>query len=300
MGRPQDSAPSRVRVSVLVVNYRAYAELDHCLRSLDRSPEPLDIVVVDHASDARRLAPLRLHHREVRWIPCADNPGFAAGVNRGSRHARGDYLYLVNPDAVVEPEAATILADYLDAHPEVGVVGSRVLDPDGAIQGSARGFPGLSTAFAGRATWLTRAFPRNPLSRRNVLTGQHVRQPTQVDWVSGASLMVRGRAFHQIEGMDERFFLYWEDADLCRRLRDRGWLTVYHPGASVTHLCGRSSRASTQSIVAFHQSAYRYFRKHATGVARLTAPLAYVALGTRLGVKLLAARVAERSQGDHA
>jgi N-acetylglucosaminyl-diphospho-decaprenol L-rhamnosyltransferase len=300
MGESQGHAPARIRVSVLVVNYRAYDELDDCLRSLAQAREPLDIVVVDHASDAGQLARLQLRHREVRWVGCGDNPGFAAGVNRGSRHARGDYLYLLNPDAVVEPDTPTVLAYYLEAHPPVGVVGSRVLDADGAIQGSARGFPNWSTALAGRTTWLTRTLPGNPLTRRNVLTGDHVRQPTQVDWVSGASLMVRADAFREIAGMDERFFLYWEDADLCRRLRDRGWLTMYHPGASVTHLCGRSAGSSTRALVAFHRSAYLYFRKHATGLARLGAPLAYLALGTRLGVKLLAVRVAARSRGEHA
>jgi GT2 family glycosyltransferase len=184
------------------------------------------------------------------------------------------------------------LADYLDAHPEVGAVGAKLLNEDGSIQPSARRFPDLSTAFGGRTTWLTRLVPDNALTRRNLLTGDHVTEPTLVDWVIGACLMVRRRDFDAVGGMDEGFFLYWEDADLCRRLAGRGLATVYHPGVSVTHLYGRSSRlAADRSLVAFHRSAYRYFRKHGGRGAALAAPVVWAGLETRLAAKRLALRL---------
>jgi N-acetylglucosaminyl-diphospho-decaprenol L-rhamnosyltransferase len=277
-------------VSALVVNYHAYDELEACLASLQRQRIRVEVIVVDQDTREGQRRTLEQKYRDVRWIPQTTNFGFAAGVNLAARHASGSYLYLVNPDAVVAPDAAGALAEWLEQRPHVAVVGSLVLDPNGAIQGSARRFPGISTLFGGRTALLTRLFPGNPLSRRNILSGAHVREPIEVDWVSGASMMIRRRAFQAVGGMDERFFLYWEDADLCRRLRDAGLATVYHPGPAVTHHCGRSGGATSRSIIAFHQSAYWYFRKHTGTLGLVTSPLALVALTLRLGVKLLVRR----------
>jgi hypothetical protein len=112
--------------------------------------------------------------------------------------------------------------------------------------------------------------------------------PIDVDWVSGACVLVRRRAFDDIGGMDPRFFLYWEDADLGRRLKDRGWRTLYHPGVEAVHRVGASSQhAPVRSAVAFHGSALRYYSKHANPAARLAMPLIAVGLGLRLVVLLL-------------
>ena len=279
---------SHPAVSVLVVNYHAYDELDACLESLGRQRLPVEVIVVDQNTRDNERHVLERKHCDVRWVAQSTNSGFAAGVNLAARHAAGGYLYLVNPDAIVAADTALTLAAWLDEHPGVAVVGSLVLDPDGAIQGSARRFPGVSTFFGGRTAWMTRQFPRNGLTRRNILTGPHVREPLEVDWVSGASMMIRRAAFDAVGGMDERFFLYWEDADLCKRLRHAGLATVYHPGSSVTHRCGGSGGGSPRSMVAFHRSAYRYFRKHTGAVGWLASPVVGVALALRLGVKLLA------------
>ena len=108
-----------------------------------------------------------------------------------------------------------------------------------------------------------------------------------VDWVSGACMMVRRTAFEAVGGMDEQFFLYWEDADLCFRLKQRGWLTTYNPSVAVTHLTGRSSsRARKESLIAFHRSAFRYYRKHGGLAARAAAPIVFLVLQTRLFLKL--------------
>jgi len=281
---------SRPAVSALVVNYHAYDELDACLTSLGRQRTGVEVIVVDQDTREGQRRVLEQRHRDVRWIPQTTNSGFAAGVNLAAQHASGGYLYLVNPDAVVAPDAIDALVAWLEEHPRVAVLGSLVLDPDGSIQGSARRFPGVWTLFGGRTAWMTRHFPRNPLTRRNILTGPHVREPIEVDWVSGASMMICRRAFDLVRGMDEGFFLYWEDADLCKRLRVQGLITMYHPGPSVMHLGGRSARASSRSIIAFHRSAYRYFRKHAGAVGLVASPLVCVVLTLRLGVKLMLGR----------
>jgi GT2 family glycosyltransferase len=146
--------------------------------------------------------------------------------------------------------------------------------------------------FGGRRSWLTRIWPGNPAARRNLLTGSTV-APIEVDWVSGACLIIRRDAYIALEGFDEGFFLYWEDADLCLRARRRGWRVSYHPGAAVTHLGGRASaQRSRESVIAFHDSVYRYYLKHGGRARRLLAPLVYVALQVRLGLTLAVQAVA--------
>ena len=275
-------------VSVLIVNYHAYQELSTCIESLLASgDDDLEIIVVDHDSQSRSQEDLARRFPSVQWFPTTANPGFAAGINYAAQRARGRYLLLLNPDCVVEPTLCSHLSTWLDEHPTVAVAGALIRDADGTIQASARRFPGVTTGFAGRTSLLTRLLPGNVFTRMNLLTGTHVIDPIEVDWVSGACMMVRRTAFENVGGMDASFFLYWEDADLCARLSSRGWRTIYNPSVSVTHLCGRSSRGSTASIRAFHRSALRYFMKHGGWMARLTVPFAFVALQMRAAVVLL-------------
>jgi GT2 family glycosyltransferase len=198
----------------------------------------------------------------------------------------------VNPDCVVADEAAIEqLVACASGRRDLAVIGPRILNPDGTVQGSARRFPGWSTFIAGRSSWLTRRFPNNPLSRRNLPWRSETSETREVDWVSGACMLVRRSAFEQVGGMDEQFFLYWEDADLCKRLAGHGWRTVYFPGATVEHAGGASSiHVYRESLAAFHTSAYTLFTKHAGRSARWLAPLVYVALQLRLRALLFVHR----------
>ena len=270
------------RLSVVIVNYLAYDPLADCLASLATFVPPAEIVVVDHSTRPESLERLIARFPLVRFIGDAGNPGFAAGVNRGVRETAGEYVLLLNPDCIVTSDPRP-LAEWLANNSNAAVCGAIVREADGSIQASARRFPGLTTGLAGRTTWLTRVWPRNPWTARNLVSGVPT-EPVQVDWVSGACMMIRREAFAAVGGMDEQFFLYWEDADLCRRLKLKGWLTYYHPAVSVTHLTARSSQhAPTASLIAFHRSAYRYYRKHGS---RWLAPLAFVGLQVRLRLKL--------------
>jgi GT2 family glycosyltransferase len=280
------------RTTVVIVNYRAYAELEACLASVERGITAVDTVVVDQQSDAIAAARIAARFPHVTIIPLECNTGFAAGINRGAREASTSYLLLLNPDCVMEPDLCAWLPDWLDAHPEVGAAAPRLHNEDGTIQASARRFPDVTTAVAGRSSWLTRVLPNNRLSRRN-LPGRdlHGSDPIDVDWVSGACMMVRKAAFDSIGGMDEGFFLYWEDADFCRRLGEAGWKTVYHPTAGAVHAGGRSSRhANDASVRAFHRSAFRLFWRHATPAERLLAPIVFTGLEARSLLMRLRAR----------
>jgi GT2 family glycosyltransferase len=279
--------PPPVAVSVVIVNYRSYDELTGCLAALSASDRiSSQAIVVDQESDTGRAATIHEQFPALTLLPNRSNDGFAAGVNRGASHAEGRYLLLLNPDTVVSRGLIQSLADWLDAHPNVAVVGPRILNADGSVQPSARRFPDLTTGLGGRQSWLTRIAPDNWLSRRN-LEWSRASEPVEVDWVSGACMIVRRSAFDAVGGMDDRFFLYWEDADLCRRLLSAGYRTVYFPSVSAVHEGSRASRhAAARSLVAFHRSAFRYYWKHSGLVGRALAPLVQAALWSRLIVKL--------------
>ena len=284
-------------VSVVIVNYKSYEELDACLESLSHAGPPgLEVIVVDHSSSPRELARIQGRYPAVRLFPVDGNPGFSAGVNAGSRLAAGRHFLILNPDARVEPGAVEAMVDYLDSHPRTAVVGARVKDPDGTVQRSARRFPTMLTGLAGRSSLFTRMWPGNPLSRRDLLTDAPTTAPSEVDWVAGSCMAVEADAFAKVGGMDEQFFLYWEDADLCKRLKEAGWRTVYLPSAGVVHDVGRSRQhARALSARAFHRSAYLYFAKHRAGRFRaISLPVAGALLLGRLAAKLALQLVTRR------
>jgi GT2 family glycosyltransferase len=185
-------------------------------------------------------------------------------VNQGLRASRGQYALILNPDVILQPSAALRLMQFMIAHPDAAGAGPRLLDPDGAVQGSARRDPSAWTGLFGRSAPLTRLFPGNRLSQRELpALSTFGDEPVPVDWVFGACLVVRRAAWEQVGLLDERFFLFWEDADWGLRFRQAGWGVYYVPAASGTHFVG-TSRAGRPlaSTLDFHVSAYRYYRKH--------------------------------------
>jgi len=254
-----------VRVSAVIVNYNAGPALVDAVRSLQRDPTiDWQIVVVDNASSDGSADALSVIDG-VRVLRNATNVGFGSGVNQGVRETGADLVLVMNPDCVLDVGACGRLASVLARHPDCAIAGPRILDPDGGIQGSARGDPDMFTGVFGRTSVLQRLVPGSGPSRRNVVRPElaSTEDGVVVDWLSGACVLVRRRAFDEVGGFDEGYFLYWEDADLCRRLRGRGLHVRYVPSASAVHQVGRSSRTARRaSIRAFHDSAYRYYATH--------------------------------------
>ncbi len=283
-----DGAP----LTVLIVNYKVYDALGACLDALaaDRDGARADVIVVDHETDESQLAKVMRRHPQAFAIPRRANRGFAAGINEAAARAQTDLLLLLNPDTRVTPGAIEDLVRYLASHPDVVAVGPKVVSPDGSLQATGRQFPRALTGLFGRTTLLTRLWPANPISRQNLVSAD-AEAPIDVDWVAGTCVMIRTQAFRAVGGFDERFFLYWEDADLCQRLRARGGRVVFVPSAVVEHAAAQSSdRARVRSLVAFHRSALRYYGKYYRGPGRMIAlPFAAVALTARLCVKVTAA-----------
>src|SRR5689334_2907858 len=222
---------------------------------------PWQGMVIDNASVDGSATRVNQFLPSVRLIRNDANVGFARGVNQGLAATTAPYVLVMNPDCRLMAGAIAVLRSVLDAQPQCAITGPRVLDPDGSDQGSARGDPDMLTGLFGRTGPLRFLFPWASASRRNVVnTG---RQSATVDWVSGACMLVRRAAFAEVSGFDPRYFLYWEDADLCRRLRGRGYEIRHVPAATAVHQVGQSSRtARAASIKAFHESAYLYYTTH--------------------------------------
>jgi N-acetylglucosaminyl-diphospho-decaprenol L-rhamnosyltransferase len=284
-------------LSAIIVNFNAGGELRHALTSIanEMAGREWEAVVVDNASvDGSQEIALEFSPH-TRLICNDTNVGFGRGVNQGVAASRSPLILIINPDCRLEAGALAELRRALDAFPSCAIAGPRILDPDGTEQGSARGDPDMLTGLFGRNTRLRRLFPGLAVSRRNVVdvpggrsakSGAHI-----VDWVSGACMLARRDALLSVKGFDERFFLYWEDADLCRRLRARGYEIRYAPGATAVHQVGQSSRtARAASIRAFHEGAYLYYATHvATGRMNPKRPIARLLLALRCRWRLRSA-----------
>jgi N-acetylglucosaminyl-diphospho-decaprenol L-rhamnosyltransferase len=260
------SAPP-VDLSVVVVSYHCRDDVLTCIDSIDRARGDLEVevIVVDNGSTDGTIAALAAAAPHVTTMAMGSNLGFSRANNLGINRAHGRHVLVLNPDTRVEPGALDHLVAFLDEHPRVGVAAPRLVNPDMTDQGTARSFPTPAAGLFGRRSPLTRWFPRNPWSSRFLSGRDHPGdQPYRVDWVSGAAMMVPATAIAQAGAFDESFFLFWEDADWCKRLADAGRETWCVPAATIVHDEGstRDHRWSPRVAVHFHRGAYLYWCKH--------------------------------------
>jgi len=255
------------KLSITIVNYNTKNYLRQCLLSLYRKKNPFhwETIVVDNHSQDGSLRMVREEFPQVRLIENSTNLGFARANNIGFGVARGEYILLLNSDTKVMGDALEKLVSFLDSHYLAGVATARLVYPDFSDQGVARTFPTPINALFGRRSLLTKLFPNNKYSRRYLVSHRHLsREPFEVDWASGACLMVRRKVIEDVGPLDEKFFMYWEDADLCFRIKQKGWKVFCVPEAMIIHYEGKSGtkKASRHSIIEFNKSVYRYYRKH--------------------------------------
>ena len=250
-------------LSVIIVSWNVRELLTRCLASLRAAGiGSWEIIVVDNASSDGSAAMVRQHFPQVRLIANDSNLGFTHGNNQGLAASQGRYVLLLNPDTEVVGEAVATLLTFLDAHPDVGVVGPQLRYPDGSIQPSRRRFPTLATAFV-ESTVLQPLFAGSRLLRRYYVADRPDDVTQDVDWLVGACLLVRREAIAQAGPLDEGFFMYAEELDWCRRIKQAGWRIVYLPAAQVIHYEGKSSEQNLAARdIRFHSSKVRYFRQH--------------------------------------
>jgi N-acetylglucosaminyl-diphospho-decaprenol L-rhamnosyltransferase len=279
-------------LGVVMVTFRAGEAATRALSALRRAGEALDdgarlvAVVVDSASGDDTIDRIRRVAPWAELVALQQNVGFAAGCNNGIRRlANADVIILLNPDVELRSDflARLVALEWPDT---VAARGPAILDAHGRLEQSARGFPGVRTAFLGRASLLARARPGSRLLRRDLRADRDA-GPQEVDWVSGACMIAPAARFRTIGLLDEGYFMYWEDADWCWRARQRGYRVMYEPSLVATHHQGSSSRyRAVATTIAFHRSAFRYWRTNAAR-SRASVAAAGAALATRCSMKLI-------------
>ena len=260
---------STVRVDVVVVAYRSGGCLRRCVEPL-AGREGIAVFVVDNGCPDDSTATVA--DLPVEIVHMGSNRGFAAACNAAARLGDGDAILFLNPDAEISRTALEALYDSLESDPQCGACGPVIRDAAGAISPSARRDPRLASALA-EALFVHHLAPRAAWSTELVWTGYESRH--EAEWLSGAALCVRRTAFEQVGGFDERFFLYSEDADLCARLRARGYTVVLEPAAVALHEGGASAPAPGQAALKAH-ARVRYARLHSSGARYAAFRVAFV------------------------
>jgi len=285
-------------LGIVIVNYNTREDLGRCLDSIADSTgrHPYRVIVVDNGSSDGSVDMVREAYPWVELIPSAYNGGYAYANNIGLR-ALGfgctddsivypAYALLLNPDTILPPDTLDTMVDFMDQHPDIGVIGPRLVRRDGSLDRACRrSFPTPEVSLY-HLLGLPRLFPDSERFGRYNMTYLDEMVETDVDAVVGAFMMMRGTALHQAGLLDEKFFMYGEDLDLCYRIKANGWRVHYYPAVTVLHVKGAASRKNAaQATAAFYDAMKIFHDKHYR--AHYPAP---VNLAVDLGVALLRVR----------
>jgi len=229
-------------VSIIIVNYRSMGLLKQCLKNISRLQLPLsfEIIVVDNASHDQSANMVATLFPTVHYVQLPDNRGYSVGVNSGLRVAQGRYRLILNPDIAIFGHELERMVEFMDSSPEIGVVGPKLINPDGSLQYTCYNFPSFfmplyRRTFLGQLPWVKRR-----LADYLMTWWDHSRN-RDVDWLLGGCLLIRATALQQIGLLDERFFMYFEDVDFCRQCWQRGWRVTYFADSEIVHYHQRSS-----------------------------------------------------------
>lgn len=249
-----------LNLSIIIVNWNTRDLLAQCLHAVYEHPPvgEFEVLVVDNASSDDSVAMVRNRFPQAVLIENSSNPGFAVGNNQAIEQCTGRYVLLLNPDTVVLPRALQSLLMFMDDHPSAGAAGSMLLNPDGSLQPSCHPAPTLS-----RELW--RLFHMDavyPLALYR-MADWPADVPRAVDTVQGASLIVRREVIEQVGALDESYFMYSEEVDWCRRIRQAGWQIYWVPQSQVVHFGGQSTRQAAEAMfLQLYRAKLQYFRKH--------------------------------------
>ncbi|MGQ9926363.1 MAG: glycosyltransferase family 2 protein [Chloroflexaceae bacterium] len=241
-------------LAIIIVNWNTRQLLLDCLAALPAATTGIsaETWVVDNGSSDGSVAAVQAHYPEVRIIANRENRGFATANNQAIRASDSRHVLLLNSDTVARPGSLAALVRFLDAHPEVGIAGACLLNPDGSLQPSWAMFPSIFTELVGKKLRLRWRYPTRDGTRAY-----------STDWVDGAVLMIRRSILPRVGLMDEHYFMYTEEVDWCYRTRRAGYRVCYLLDAEVVHLGGQSSKqAATRMKYELYRSKLRFFNKH--------------------------------------
>lgn len=286
-----------MKLSIVIPTYNAHEWIQGCIDSIRLHHPSCDheIIVVDDQSTDDTVAIVRAQCPDVRLFANEKNVGFGKTVNVGLKAAAGAYILVLNNDTWMHEGALDAMIGYLDAHPDTGIVGPKVLSGDGSLQQQCRRRIPTPIAALLYFTGVTRMFPKNEAVAGYLMTAADENQTTEVDAVSGACLMVRRTVLDRIKGFDEEYYLYGEDMDFCWRTKLAGWKVVYFPEAIITHFGGQGGTGKKRlyATIEWHRAMWIFYRKHrAPNVAFPERALVYsgIALKTVVAVAVNALR----------
>jgi GT2 family glycosyltransferase len=251
---------------IILVNYRSSEELRTCLKSLADAPShncSSEILVVNNDQESAVSPWLEREFPRVHLLQNPRNLGFSAAVNRGSRAYSSEAILLLNPDVMVLPGTLDRMMAALREYPRAGIIAPRLENPDGTLQYSCRRFYTPQTLLFRRFPF-NRLFPNHPSVRSHLMLDWDHRELREVDWALGGALLVRREAMGTPPLFDPRFFLYFEDVDLCLRMKKNGWQVLYEPRAVMVHKHKRESAGRLFHPTKRHHlvSLIQFLRKH--------------------------------------
>jgi len=259
-----------IKLSIIIVNYNVKKLLKGCIKSIYETIKNIEyeVIVIDNNSSDGSVEMLKNEFPQVKIIENTENKGFAAANNQGINVSRGKYILLLNPDTIVLPNAINTMLEFMDNRAEAGAVGCKILNPDGTLQSSCRNFPSILIILYD-SIGLHRVFSKSKIVSRYYLRYWDHDEIRVVDSVKGACLMIRQEVIKKVGLLDERFFLFGEEVDWCRRIKENGWKVFFTPNAQIIHYGGQSSKQqSRKNLIESHKARQQYFQKYygSTGV----------------------------------
>jgi GT2 family glycosyltransferase len=251
-------------LSVNICSWNTLEDLRICLASLEgvRKEARFEVIVVDNNSEEGSPDMVAAEFPWVRLERMEKNLGFTGGNNHALAVQAGRHSLLLNSDTVVHPGAIAAALSYLEAHPEVGILGPKVLNPNGSLQYSCRRFPNPVAALF-RNTAIGKLWPNNPFTRDYLMQDWDHSKEREVDWVSGCALLARQEFVEKAGGLDPEYFMFCEDVDWCWKAWELGFKVMYVPTGTITHKIGTSTdKAPNRMIGRFHRSMFRFYTKN--------------------------------------
>lgn len=254
-----------VEISVIIANWNGKKYLEECLTSvflaLIESVEG-EVIVVDNGSTDGSVNMIRAKFPSVRLFENNRNLGFAKAINIGIRESKGKYITIINSDVKVKEKSFVRMIEFLEFHPKIGLVGPKIVDSNGRVQRSCMGSPGLWNIFC-RALALDKMFPKSEIFGGQLMTYWEHDRERAVDIINGCFWMAKREAIDRVGLLDERFFIYGEDMDWCKRFWDTGLEVVFFPEAEALHYGGASSsKAPIKFYLEMQKANLQYWRKH--------------------------------------
>jgi hypothetical protein len=252
------------KIAVIIVSWNCRESLSRCLKSLkEHGPPGLEIIVVDNASVDGTGQEIPLRFPDIHFLPQEKNLGFAAANNIGVSVTKADYLFFLNPDTFIKPRAIEILQDFMEKTPRCALAAPTLFDTKGNILQSIFRFPSLWNYWTEHSFFLPLRERLKKLFLRKDLPFTPDFKPCEIDWATGAAILVRRNALEGESVFDERYFMYSEDADLCKRLSEQGWKRYLLPDAQVVHSHRQSSiQARARTIFHLFHSMTIYYAKY--------------------------------------